>query len=349
MANYASTVLQAARAKQIEKFAKMFEGRPKNSFLMDMFMKNRSLTIPNLSEIREATTQTTTMLYPTKTAYTVNAAKSCAPTGQQGDSGSVSLTWATKQVEVITSAKRHYGNEYKMMEALAWELLMAEQALWKDGAASMEVALLAYLEANRTQVNAISVAGVGHNTWDGVNFNVDVAAADVGQFYNFLLDEMNLNNYNGAFMEAHNTTWNATGRNQVNQGEANATNTAFQYSNPFNFSGYSSNLIVPAAGVDTSTHYIIPEGGIAILDWNDPLNREGKVIGDKEWGLYESRFFPGIMLDLFIKEDCADTSGSGGGTQDATLIYELSFNYALTHQPLSTANETPIFKYNVLA
>jgi hypothetical protein len=346
MANYGSTTLQAARAKQTELYAREFEGRPENSFLMDLFMNNRSITIPALQDIREATTQTTSTLYLTKTDYTNTSAKSCSPTGQQGDSGSVDLSWVTNGVEVITSKKRHFGNEYKMQEALAWELLMAEQALWKDGSASMEVALLAYLEANRTQVNALSSV-TGHNTWDGTNFNVDVALTDKSQYYNYLLDEMQLNNYTGNFLEAYNTTWGAGIRDQANQGEANATNTAYQYNVPFNFKGYNSNLITPGTG-DGSTHYVIPEGGVAILDWNDPLNREGREIGGKTWGLYESRFFPGVMLDMFIVEACADTSASGGATQDATLVYELSYNYALTKQPLSTANETPIYKYNIL-
>ncbi len=344
MANYASSVLLAARAKQQEKYANKFIGRPVNSFLMDLFMKDRDITIPNLADIRKATTQTTTILYPTKTAYTVNSAKSCSPTGEQGDSGSVNLTWYTKQVEVITSAKRHQGNEYSMMEALAWELLKAEQALWKDSASSMEAALLAYLEANRSQVNAASSGG--HNTWDGTNYNMDVAYANINQFYNFLMDEMALNNFNGQLLEAYNTGWGASIRNQANQGQQNATNTAFQFINPFDVLGYASNYIVPSTA-DNSTHYIIPQGGVCLLDWNDPLNREGKVSGDLEWGLYESRFFPGLMLDLFTKTACADTSGSGGGTQDFTHTFELSFNYAIAKQPL--ASGTPIFKYNVLA
>ena len=81
--------------------------------------------------------------------------------------------------------------------------------------------------------NAISVAGVGINTWDGTNFNVDVALADTAEYYNSLLSEMQLNNYSGAMDEAFNTTFGATARTQVNQGQANATNTAFQYDIPF--------------------------------------------------------------------------------------------------------------------
>lgn len=343
MANYAATVLLEARAKQQQKYATKFEGRTINSYLMDMFMRNRDITIPNLADLRNSTTQATSILYPTKTAYTVNDAKSCSPTGEQGDSGKVTLSWATKQVEVITSLKRHNGNEYSMVDALAWELLMAEQALWKDGAASMEVALLAYLEANRTQV-----ATGGHFTWDGTNYNFDVANADLGNFYNYLYDDLQINNYSGMMLDAYNTTFGGYIRSQANQGNANATNTAFQYQNPFDFQGYASNLITNATG-DLSTHFIVPEGGVLLLDWNDPVNREGRVSGDLEWSLYESRFFPGVMLDLFTKTACADSSGSGGGTQDFVTTYEMSFNYAIAKQPLSTANATPIFKTNILA
>lgn len=346
MANYASTVLLAARAIQQEKWAKKFEGRPETSFLMDLFLKDRDITVPNLAAIHAATTQTSTMLYPTKTAYTVGSAKSCTPTGEQGDSSSVNLTWYQKQVEVITSYKRHSGNEINQVSALAWELLMAEQALWKDGAASMEVALLAFLDANRTQVNALS-AGGGHNTWDAAANTVDVLQANKASFYNYLMDEMALNNYSGQLLEAYNTAWGANIRSQANQGVSNATNTAFQYINPFDTIGYASNLIIPATN-DQSSHYIIPVGGVTVLDWNDPLNREGKMSGDLEWGLYESRFFPGLMLDLFTKTSCASTAGSGGATQDYTTVYELTLNYALAKQPLSVSGETPIFKYNVL-
>jgi len=345
MANYASTVLLEARAKQQDKYAKKFEGRPENSMLMDLFLKNRDMTIPNLAELRSSTTRATKMLYPLKTAYTVNAAKSCAPTGQQGDSSIVTLSWATSQVEVITSLKRHNGNEYNMIESLSWELLMAEQAMWKDSVSSMEAVLLAYLDTNRTQVAATNDV---HATWDAINYNYDMAFADLGNFYNFMFDDLTRNKYTGTMLDAYNTGFGGYIRSQANQGNANATNSAFQYSNPFDFVGFPCNYINNSTS-DLSTHYIIPEGGVTILDWNDPVNLEGRISGDLEWGTYQSRFFPGITLDLFTKTACADTSGSGGGTQDFTTTYELSFNYAIAKQPLSAVGATPIFKTNILS
>lgn len=345
MANYALTVLQDARAKQVELYRNKFEGRPENTFLMDMFLKNRSITIPALQRIKAAETQTTSTLYQVNPSFTLGTAKSCSPTGQQADSGKVDLTWSKIVGSFTTSQKRHDGNEYSMMEDVAWGLLRLEMDMLKNDASNgMDAILAAYLDTNRTQVNAASTDGI--NTWDGVNYNMDVALANINNYYNSVLSEMHLNNYSGNFLEAYNTTWEATARQQVNQGEANATNLMFQYQNPFGFMGFASNLLTPSTG-NGSVHYVIPENGVALLDWNEPLNRRGASIGDETWSLYESRFFPGIYFDLFTKTACADTSASGGGTQDWTIVYELTLNYSIVKQPLSTANETPIFKYEI--
>ena len=185
MSNYDSSILLAARAKMQEKYYQKFEGRPVNSMLMDAFMKDRDLMIPDLADIREADTQTTSMLYPVKVLRTVGSAKSCSPTGSIEDSGSVDLSWVQKTVEVIISEKRHKGNEYKMTETLARELLDAEIDLFKNGVASMEVVVAAYLEANRTQVLTS-----GHFTWDSSNYALQCANADIPYFYNYLLDDL---------------------------------------------------------------------------------------------------------------------------------------------------------------
>lgn len=344
MANYASTALLAARVKQKEQYYRKFDGRPQGSFLMDMFKKSSNVMEMDISEIRQANTQTTSMIYPVKSLRTIGSAKSCTITGSLEDSGSVDLTWYTKTVEVLISEKRHKGNEYKMIDTLARELLDAEIDLWKNGAASMEVALLAYLEANRTQT-ADSV-GV-HGTWDAVNFLYTYPLADIDIFYNKVVDDLKMNDYSGEILEAFNTSWGHRIRYQANQGEANATNLKYNYNLPLGFSGFESNIITMGTS-DGSTHYFVPDGGITIFDWNDPLNREGKVSGEKEWGLYESRFFPGLMLDIFMTTECADTSETGGDVQDFVKKYQLAYNYAIAKAPFHTAGETPIIKAAIL-
>jgi hypothetical protein len=348
MANYADTVLQNARVKYTERLNNKFEGRPRHTEIIEAFMDSADRTLPDLSALREASTQTTQTLYKKKTAYTVNTAKSCSPTGEQGDSGVVNLTWVTRSVTISIAHERHAGNEYKMAESLSWELEKAEQDLFKGASGSIDAYLLSYLDTNRTQVNAISAAGIGHNTWDVTNFNVDVANADITKFYNYAYDEMMLNDYSGRMLDIFNTTWGAYAREQANQGEANATNTRFQYQMPFDFAGFSSNSITPATG-DLSTHYIVPEDGISMVFWNSPSNRQGIAENDFYKDTYQSIFMPGVTLDLYKKIACTDTSASGGSVQDVVDLYELTAQFAVISAPLSTANATPIFKYNILA
>jgi hypothetical protein len=341
MSDYSSSVLLEARAIQKEKYYQKFEGRQKNSMIVDAFFQNRDMMFPDLAAIKEASAQATKMLYPVKSLLTIGSAKSCTPTGVTEDSGIVTLTWATKTATVKISNKVHDGNEFKMASTLARQLLDAEIDLFKNGAASLEVALLAYLEANRSQV-----ATGAHFTWDGSNYNLDCPFASLTNFYNFLLDDLKINNYNGMFLDVYNTAFGGYIRSQANQGQSNATNTAFQFMNPFDFQGFDSNLIIPSTS-DLSTHYVIPEGGVTILDWNDPVNRNGAVSGEKTWGLYQSRLFPGLTFDLFHVTACEDTTSIGGTTQDITHTYELAFNYSLAKAPLSSG--TPIIKVNILA
>lgn len=344
MANYIDTQLQAARAWQNENLNDKFEKRDKNTFLLDMCLEEREFTIPMLDEIRMADTQATEVLYEKQTAFTSGTAKSCNPTGAVGDSGIVTPTWATATAAFEMSVKRHKGNELSYAKALASQLLQAEDWILKNSPASVDAAIAAYLETNRTQVNAAD--GVGQSTWNGIDFKAEFDNADLERFYNYLDSEMALNDYNGEFMEAVNTMWVADWAYIRNQGEGNSTNTAFQLVAPYQWTGFPSKLIAPATG-EQSVHYIVPKGGIALIDWNDPANRQKEVRNGKEWTTYASRRYPGLTFDVFLNRDCADTSASGGSTQDPVDTYEVAFNYAILHAPLSTANETPIFKYVV--
>ena len=345
MANYTDTVLQNARAKYSLKHNKKFEGRPRTTEIIEAFMDSAERTLPQLSAIREAETQTTQTLYMDAFSPTVNTAKSCSPTGNYGDAGYVNLTWVTRSVTIKISHDQHNGNEYKMAESLAWQLEQAEQTLFKGATGSIDAYLLSWLDTNRTQVNAAYDA---HNTWDSTNYNMDVAYASRNSFYNFAYDEMMINDYSGRMLDIFNTTWGAYAREQANQGEANATNTAFQYQMPFNFVGFTSNSITMSTS-DLSTHYIIPEDGVSIVFWNSPLNRKGFEEDNFYKDLYQSIFMPGVTLDLYKTVACTDTSSVGGSVQDVVDLYELTAQFAVAAAPLTTSNATPIFKYNVLA
>lgn len=337
---YSDTVLQAARAFIKENSNKKFQLRPEFTRILDVFKRDREYSIPSLSELRKADTQTTTALYLKKKSFTIGTAKTCSPSGEQSGSAKVDLTWATKTVIIKTNFKQHAGNEVSMARALANDLYNAEVSLWT----SVDSALLTYLEANKSGVNS-GTSG----TFDSVHSLMEITNTNKQYFYNLVTADMQKNNYSPSFLEVHDTMWTAEQRKYINQGAGNSVNTQFQFAG---FEFFPSNLITPGAigtGTYTSIHYIIPEGGVAILDWNDPLNRKGQVSGQKSWATFQSLLHPEFSLDLYKTSDCADSSTSGGGVQDFTETWELSFNYSLAKQPVATALDTPIYKYGVLS
>jgi hypothetical protein len=347
MANtYASTVLQAARLWQQDNMGKKFESRRDFSKVFPVFQDGQNY-VPDLEAIKQSTTQTTTTMYLTKKSFTINTSKSCSPSGQTGGSGTVDLSWVQKGFAIKHQTKKYHGNELSSTRGLAYDMFEAEMSLWFDSS-GMEAAMVAYLEANRTQVNALSSATESRNTWRGAtDYDVTTTHANRNNFYNYMRSDMMLNNYSGKLWDVYNTWFSSDINFYSNQGEGNSTNTAFQFAQmPQGISLQPTNLISPSGYFD-STHYIIPEGGVAILFWNELLNREGRKNESGEWTIMESQLFPGVIYDVFIKNSCSDTSDDGGTTQDSVIDYEFTLNYALTKQPISTANETPIYKYQI--
>ena len=342
---YSSTVLQAAREWQFETMLKKFEERRDFSNVYKPFFDGQRF-IEDYAEKMASLNQTQTIMYLTKPSISITSDKTCTPDGDLGASASVNLSWSKKVATVKVRTKQHENNELKMGRALANLLFSAESAMWTESS-GMEAAFVSWLDTNRTYVNAISTGTVSENTWSGAPlYTVDVAYADRVNFWNYAVHDMELNNYGGKIWDIANTFAGTDRTFYSNQGDANSTNYEFQFNMPSQLEFVKSNKIQPS-GYVKDIHYLIPEGGVAALFYNEQMNREGRVSSDKEWSILESMIHPGIYYDLFTYETCTDTTSHGGDKQDLVINYELTLNYALTKQPLSTANETTIFKYRV--
>lgn len=336
MANvYADTVLLAARSWIKEQNNKMFELRPVMSNIIEAFMLDREYTIPNLAAIKAATTQTTTAMYYKSKDFTIGTAKTNTPSGEKSGTGTLDLSWSTKTFVIDLPRKQYDGNEVTQAKGYAMSLYNAEKTFWSN----FESVLLAYLVANLSTVNDGDGYGGTFTTND-----MSIANADVDEFYNIVSPQMQLNDFPQDYLDIHDTYWLRWSRLYAAQGAGNSTNLSFQFGG---FQTFASNKILPASS-DLSTHYIIPKGGIALLDWNEPANREGT--GNHANGYlttYQSLFFPELTFDVFVKESWGDTSDDGGTVQDPTLTLEFALNYALAKQPFTESGLTPIFKYTV--
>ena len=337
MANYANSVLLAAIGKVAPKFqAKEFRRQFYGAH--ELFLKDVDYSVPNLAEIRASTLRTTTAKYLTKSSPTVGTTRACSPSGTVGDSGTVDLTWTPYVASITVSEKRHGNNYYSKVDALAAELEGVFQALHDD----IETDMIANLETNKTGVNNGS-AFMG--TWDSVNDIYEIAQASKTNYYNYIKTIMRENKYRGELYAVQNVAAMAVMDEQVAQGSGNSTN--LQY----NYTGLQF-LESTALTVTSDYHilsYVAEPSSVGVLDWIEPLNRRGQIAGEKEWTTMQDPFGFGWTWQVFYTRACADTSGSAGATQDLTETWEISIDLALVKAPLSTANETPIYKFGLTA
>lgn len=339
MANtYADTVLLKAQAF-LNNEKQNPELRMQNYGVLNAFMKDAQFTIPELAAIKQAEKRATEALMRKRTSFTTASAMSCDPTGEVGGSAAVNIAWNAITTQVKSATKIYSNNQVTKQQAFAWDLMEAERALWD----ALETAGATYLHANRTQVN-VNSDGAGQNTWDASNFKMDVAAADVEKFYNYVQGEMARNNYNGNFYSIHSTMWNPHLRYTAAQGQGNSANLNFQYGMPSNFDMHWSNQIT-ASGYNKNRQFIVPDKSLALLTWLDPINRQGIQKSDRTWTTMPSMFMPGVELQVFVKEACQDTTADGGATQDPVDIYEIGLWYSFNKAPLTNSGESVIFEY----
>lgn len=329
---YADTALLEARAFISEDQNKKFELRKTKNMVVDAFLRNRDFTVPNLAAIKQATTQATYFEYMKSGTFTVNAAKSNTPSGEKSGSGKTALTWATKTFVVDLPTKQYLGNEVSRAKGFAYSLWNGEKSFWN----TMATTLLAYLNTNKSTVNA----GDGYDGTLAAG-TMTVANASADQFYNIVTGHMYLNNFDGPFIDIYSSYWQKYVRHFQNQGAGNDENLSYQ------FGGYMfhpANSLAPGAG-NLAKHYVVPEGGIVMLDWNEVPNRNGQKMAAVELTTVPSLFFPDVSFDVMIKESLGDTSADGGTVQDITLTYEFALNYSLATQPFTTAGQTAIHEY----
>lgn len=331
---YADTVLLNARAFINENQNKGFELRRTKNMVVEAFLRNREFTVPNLADIKKATTQTTQFMYMKSKDFTIGSAKSNTPSGEKSGSGITSLSWSTKTFIVDLPTKQYLGNEVSRDKGYAFSIYNGEKTFWN----TMATTLLAYLNSNKSTVNS----GDGYDgTLAAGTMTVPYSEAD--QFYNILQGHMDLNSFNGPFMDICSSYWTKYVRHFAAQGAGNDENLSYQFGN---FLVHPANSLAAGTG-NSSKHYIVPEGGIVMLDWNELPNRNGQKMAAYELMTYESMFFPGIFFDVMVKESIGDTSSDGGTVQDFTLTVEFALNYALATQPFTESGRTAIYEYVV--
>jgi hypothetical protein len=295
------------------------------------------MLVPSHRKIWKAESQTLTAKYLNRTARAVGSSRSCTPTATYGDSSTMDISWTTYSQTVKTTVKMFENNVFTDAEQFANDVYNAFMDLY----ASIETAAVAHLDANKNTLQGNRTL----NTWDGTNYIMKTSNANKDDYLNYMRTEMYADNYRKPLQHIHTVNLRALFERQRNQGPGNDENDAFQF---YGMTHYDS-LSITNGSDYFGTSYVVEQGGLAVLDFIPFLNRTGKKSEKGEiWTTFPDPFGMPFTWSLYITDGCADTTSTGGSTQDYQRIYEFSLDLSFNHAPLTPSGEYVINKYGLL-
>lgn len=330
MPNLTDTQLLAAITKASNGLIDAGEFRDFDHSVTKLLLSGEQQVFRNLNQLKQSDSQPTKVDL-NKRVYTASGSAKSASHAAAAfpDSFTKDITYLRKTQTMKVSYKQADGNRLTYDDILMHELKNKLISLYTD----LSTEQIAWLNTNRTQVATNSIM-----TFDGVNFKFDNAAGDTDYLFEYIKSAMRKNKYNGLLDIAGDQRVAARYRKLAANGRTNADNTEYQLP--------GINLVEEAQMAINDECFVWQRGLVGMTTWNELLNRRGSgSVGNNE-GLFTTMVDPvfGFLLDVHIKRDVVDTSGSAGNVQDVVDEYEIALTYATEGSWESTANASHIFK-----
>ena len=340
MANFATASLVKAQAKLIGKF-QAGELRYRIPAVHKLFLENTSIMLPSYTDLKTRDDRTVETNFLTRTARSLGSGRSHNHTGAQGDSSTLTPSWATYNDDFVSYIKEADDKVYSF-EELHMSKMENAIANFSEG---LETVAHDFLFSNRSGVNVATADGTFDATDDTFEITETTAGDNAIAITKMVMD---VNKYQGTSFTivadsiAYRKFWS-----QMNQGAGNSTNTTFQFGDITIV--HDPKLTSDAAGLVSaySKGYwvAVPEGSIAALPWIPIQNRVGREFGDA--ANYGSIINPidNVQYAIHTYLDGANGSSVGGYTQDVKIETEISLDIAYEYAPLSTVGETPLIAF----
>ena len=320
------------------------ENRDRNFGVFQKLWDNRATLLPYLSSPEGARTiDPEAGVSSAKVALFENKGDAAGTSRSTSHSGSAlstvtsTLTWATVSQAFSVSMKDADSNFFKKPQQMAQGFLTARQKCL----AKINTDALAFLEANKSGVTAVSTYPLADVTFDGTNDIHNVAAAGKDLFFSIAQTIMEVNNYGGFGIDfIHDYNLKQLALNFFNQGANNDVNKQYQIGSNFNY----ASALIAAAGTQYGLGYMFPTGSVAVISAIPKANRNGAQGDSQLWGTYVDPVYPELTWALHVREIAED----GNRNQDLRWSWELSVDYAFKASPLSTTDETVIQKIALL-
>jgi len=300
---------------------------------------NASILLPKdfIENIKSSARQPVKVPVLNNTGNTFISARSCDITPPDGTSEFYTLTWGTIGFTAGITPAVHEDNY------ISAEAYLAKQI--NDGMVSvmgqLETLSVASLEAGKTTNFASDVYAD-----DGSSYLVP--QADKDEFYKNVPAVMRRQVLGAPVYDDVANTEAATLQTFLQaQGQANATNTAYQFTNQ-RYQHYRTNGIVAGVGED-EVHYMAAPGAAGVYKWIDIDSKmRNEVNAGQFWDVMVDPIM-GMEWGVYYKKNCADKSAELAGLQ-RTLVeaWEWTCDYAFVTARNSTG-DTPIVKFVIQA
>jgi hypothetical protein len=347
MANFVSSALLAFQSKIDKKF-NAAELRELQNPILRNGLKYSDFIIGNVQAVKESDKRSVYTYFLKKTAATNGTARSYAPTGVQGDSGQISLSWVTFSEPLGLNMQVGYDNVFDTMTLLD-HMLMDKQRILRERIGTY---IVQQLHNNRTQT-APYTATARNASWNVANFAFENTANDRDLFFENAASVMRQNKYYDKLDVVADPVIFKRARYDQSQAGGNAQNLAYQFQS-YNPEGIMEHETL---GNEVATAYasgcaiVLPQASFAVIPWIPKINREG--YGDYEdfnggFGTVDDATGIGLTYAVRGWAQKQDTSAAGGTVQDINMNLELSVDISFNVAPISNAGETAIYEFGQL-
>lgn len=348
MADFVSSALLAFQSK-INKQFNAAELRELQNPIVRQASSYADYVIANVGKIKESDKRAVYAYYLKKTTASNGTARSYAPSGTQGDSGQITLSWVTFSEPLGLNMQVGYDNVFDSMTIFDYQLMDKMRILRER----IGTYIVQQLYSARTQT-APQTAGARNMTWNGVNFAFENDANTLDLFYENAASVMRQNKYYEKLDVIADPVIFKRARYDQAQAGGNAQNLAYQFQS-YNPGGIMEHSVL---GSTVATQYpsgsalVMPQYAFAIIPWIPLINRQG--YGDYasfNGGYGTVPDSSGLPYDYAVRgwAQKQDTSNAGGVVQDIHRDLELSIDIAFQVAPISVAGETPIYEFGQIA
>ena len=270
-----------------------------------------------------------------KYGATVITTRSCTVTPPVPVSAFAPIVFNTVGFAASVSKAVNQDNYISAVDELAWQFRMGYKAIF----ANLENQAIAYLEANKTAVNASTIYTIVANA-------MRVPLAAHSDFYKNVPAVMHRNDHFSKLVDVSTTEAETLVGFIQNQGTGNQTNTQYQVL-PSNFDFRRSNFVTNGAGV-AETHYLYPEGNFGVLNWVDPDARNGSRIHEGQFMTTMQDPIFGFDWGVYYVKNCtSEVAELAGLERTVKEFWEISADFSF-NSSYSSDTSTPIFKAELL-